>query len=685
MTSTTRILSAQHVIQSSSELEAEFNQNYAWGENENEISEEWTLSKRLFSLGLQKLARTDLDDVEGIRLDFRKWKYGSNKSFYQHNSSADRDMELITPKEAKIIDAEILRYYSSSCAECSGPNKWCDPELNQCFETTFLHRQFVPGPGPFFNIFAGDANVDHLTNPSVYAAGNQPLPSNYFPVPLFATMLYEQVTGSWSYDALFGESVDCTDSMVCAYDVTSDSVIRNTSNYQHCVTTSLDAVPGWSGGPAFGEIAVQDEGDVMRSWGTLHAISRVIPNDTDANWYNSGVVTPNVKPNDIFYTSVSLLGPNVVGESRRDYDYNLDTTEDHEGVLDQLSEYPDGFYQPGNSVPSGCDLGVFCNNVDPTPGESVGLGSRTDVVESACRDAYAPLAQGGARVANGYMVGWIGAATNSPLQYSGIGDDRDINDTLGPLFGVCAPWSSESYLFNWSALRFMGPPRGKNTVLYTPFEYDHGRFGSNLAHALPSMFEVSKREWLSSFDFLNSEGTTNTTVGEPFDLLRPPSMQMCPPGSALKGVQVSVRHCEASDDCPEFDPSPNGCVLIDGESCGSDGSFICLDGVCQQPIVKGIYRLHCVDLTTSPDYNQWFEVPTLTTLSFGEFRYRHGRSEAYMSLDNFIGNTYETRLDQHYMDLGCDDAGTLVGGFVVDSSTNRIVTGLGLTCIEGPQ
>lgn len=580
LTSSSRIITAYHVVQSS--LDGIFNiyfDGYEFNRrgrlyfdkhlvtNPPLRYENPLLAKRLFSLGLDQWAEFNKnhismanDNGSDIRPLLRGWKFEwderENQPFIKLKSTPNnyegRDLALL-----KAIPHVILNSL--------------DKDREQIEDEENIHYLRSGGyeinhPGPYFTIASvGDFRENHEDVcqfkkdeqlREVYGTHNNlyPFTEAQEKLPIYSTGYLEvpsiEHDGSPSKDRC---------------EVKNGQNIIVNIDYKHCIKTTLDVIGGSSGGGLYDE-GCRYEGDgnygenvpqylwlksVTQSiaWGG----SQINPDPVTQNRrWNDGIYhdySPHEygqqELNDV-YSMYTMLGFEGARWARRDTSYDLNQPNPFKPIPNQPAE--DGC--PGDGTRPNCTVQLSWSNstgydpvgnFSPEPYELTSQGANpveqnknafNDIEKRLaqegnyeflpCEDSRQPasrqlqLTENGQKpnLRFGMVQGFTGSLNKLWLDTS----DQTIRvDALAP---VCVPWSSSTWLDNWSWTKV------------TTFRQSSG---FRLAAALKPVFLDYATKHISEYLGTFYERRRLSPTGSA-EVVHPPSFKTCPPNYYLNGV-----------------------------------------------------------------------------------------------------------------------------------------------------
>lgn len=537
LTSHTRLLTAHHVSRGYPNITAVFAQPYLKPDESAPDEEmDYLLAQRLWSLGLIDFATTTATAPGGDAATLRRWDYRTEPGA-DFEGTHQRDLASLVP-----VGPQTLNYAGSQVS----------------------YSSTIYGPGMLFGHFAPHS-IDESLQGFVPLANEQELwltQYNTVPTEWMAgrTNLTEPDVFQWrqilsrpGYSAENGVplEVGCFVDEQCVWD--GNDVAEMFPDYRGCYRTSNDAEFGSSGGGVLTyaeEYGIPGSPDLLRHIGALQGASdtqgpswspdyaQQFPDDENYVIFSSTpeAITPHLE--DDFYDRPAEVG----GGGPPHHDVEI--------------------YQPGSSVPMSCNPSTDpdCRNVRPFPGDDIGKDGQ-DFVTRNCQDALFPSLQSSnpdpdtLRVAQGFAVGIMGE-TSKPLPLSNRFDPvpGDEDRFLSTVEMICAPWSEAQWSVHWQDLVFTGwerPETVDGLAVWSPDALARAAASpyntTNLSSWLPTAYEsYPQRNTTNTYyysDYVADDGDLPETSGVEHDLLRPVSMQMCPPGYALEGLDLIVRDC----------------------------------------------------------------------------------------------------------------------------------------------
>ena len=236
------------------------------------------------------------------------------------------------------------------------------------------------------------------------------------------------------------------------------------------------------------------------------------------------------------------------------------------------------------------------------------------------------------------------------------------NPDLASIHVICAPWSSAQWSINWQDLVFWGKQRPDAGVLRHSLDRSQSAPGSNLSRNLSAMFEVRTPARFQDYEFVDPFPIGTSPAGN--DLLTPPSFLMCPPGSAMNGVEV-IHRCQ-----------------VDAAPCPVN-----------QTVIRGVRRINCLELPYDASAGSAEFDRTTSPLFTEDYLYDHG--DGRMQIEQRVGITDPTGIQ----DVGClnggfgDDCATelkcppgeVIGGFRTDDTSTLATEAFQILCVPAPQ
>lgn len=514
--------------------------------NENPL-----LAKRLFAIGLDSwanfLKNNDDDDknFDDPRPLLRQWDFEwddrSNQNFVTLNSQTStfegRDIAILKAKPHILLNNKDI---SHAIIGDGSTNKFYLPSGKFEFKN----------PGPFFSQFEvsefkeGNEDVCELIDHedrTIYSFHNQLYPQNELE---YRISLYSQghldLNGEYSNCGSISSECDDQNGIGTLIDI----------QYKNCVRTTLDAIKQSSGG-GFADntcLYMGDGiyGDVLEQSLTLKGVLNAITptGGPISSWGNNPVqITPESGQTNLTdYTTASLLGFQGARWARRETSYATTNPDPFNPIPNQ--PVSDGC--PGDGSRPNCTVILSPSNSNgyPTPSAwpaqfnyELGQGGESpfdDIEQSiqaaderfrllACQDNRQPktrniqIKETGQTLWNfpfGMAQGFTGSSNKL------LTDPNDTTTRVDVFAPVCVPWSSSTWLDNWSWAKVLSSPTasGFAAASYLAGYFEQGNV-SYLWEYLGKMYERRR-----------------INASTQLEVVHPPSFKTCPPNYYLNGV-----------------------------------------------------------------------------------------------------------------------------------------------------
>jgi hypothetical protein len=444
----------------------------------------------------------------------------------------------------------------------------------------------------------------------------------------------------------------------------SNQYVLGARQYNGCARTTLDGLPGSSGGGVL-VVACSEQGTktneialkgVLSSANNVNGRDGVKPLTPNANWTDDVVPITKEAGQAAFdaYTGVAMFTKEINGAAGKDLYFDPNNPKRPE---QPVSDNP---FEPGsvktNSVydtlpPDDNIYGLRPNETPTTkPQTTSGTGSKTpkDYLLYQCK----PGPNTDYRVRNGVALGVTGVSTHARINATDPNDPARV----GALGVVCGPWSSVP----WS-----------NNYLYL-WVYGYTKSNAKLLDMTTGVYGLLYDYFINVAERRSEMSVSDESIFK--DIFRPTSMQMCPPNYYLHGLDFTVK--------PNPITSPDGTVDNRPEVVGITS------------ITCAMSRRRITAIKNLPDNGDWGnETERLAgtlkiSLAHSKPKEYKWSTDLYFNLSQHIGNPYLINPpDVTSVSTSCGSVTTTSGveylpvtGILLETQTQGTFRGLQLQC-----
>jgi hypothetical protein len=554
ITSGNRLVTTHHSIvgkkdNPTGKIEAFFGKSYLSDDkSKTTLTNNWLFYNRMYSLGFQELMPGSAlsSTAEAVKL-LQTWRYYPEKTYYTHNTPRDYDNAVLLAEPQRLnfvglYEPTVFPYPGMFFGQIDmNPDTGIQPDTLPDFDVWSTHSNTYPDE--IFNL-----------RPSALSRSARFLFSGY----------KETITNGSRKCASIGEPESCIELSSGNYDHIS------TAYGDHCAYSSIDSIPGSSGGSVYTHepsIFAGNSWYVNKGFYGIGIIQGGMDKHPQKETWSS-FSDFNIPLND-YFAAVTSYHSQIYEDSSRNRGHDSELIPP--GIIDFISEIDEErgevIDQGTFYIPDGCDTtqDPKCQGNYNTQGTSV-IGGNTQLPKKtiACNDLYWGYSErydNDARIKQSYVVGIYGSRSELPDFRDKVDPNYiDKEPNLGTFGTICAPWSPRSWHFNWPELRFNGLRRPESRLRYREdvIDQDYEFIGSNLANNISTMYEIKEEDAFEAVEYVSfiepGQNTYNSedfspavAVTQPHDLLAPAPMLFCPPHYVVSGIGLVVRPCDDGD------------------------------------------------------------------------------------------------------------------------------------------